>query len=49
MERGVFEIPMNLKRNHISFSHTDSDIDESLSVAEMALRATHDARARSEI
>lgn len=49
IERGVFEIPMNLKRNHVSFSHTDADIDATLAVAEKALRATHDARARREI
>ncbi len=49
IERGVFEMPMNLKRNHVSFSHTDGDIDESLVVAEEALRATYEARARKEV
>ncbi|MDH3688268.1 MAG: aspartate aminotransferase family protein [Gammaproteobacteria bacterium] len=45
MRRGVFEIPMNLKRNHISYSHTEQDVDWTLSVADEAMRATFDARA----
>jgi glutamate-1-semialdehyde 2,1-aminomutase len=49
MKHGVFEIPMNLKRNHLSFSHTDADVDVSLEVAEKALRATFDARAAKRI
>jgi glutamate-1-semialdehyde 2,1-aminomutase len=49
MARGVFEIPMNLKRNHLSFSHADGDVEYSLGAAEQALRATYDARARHAI
>jgi glutamate-1-semialdehyde 2,1-aminomutase len=45
MKRGVFEIPMNLKRNHLGYSHTDADVDLSLQAAQEALRATFDARA----
>ena len=30
---------MNLKRNHISFSHTEADIDRTLEAADVALRA----------
>ena len=45
MKRGVFEIPMNLKRNHLSYSHTEADVQQSLEAAEAALRATFDARA----
>jgi glutamate-1-semialdehyde 2,1-aminomutase len=45
MKRGVFEIPMNLKRNHLGFSHTEADVDLSLEAAEDALRAVFDARA----
>ncbi|HLX27211.1 MAG TPA: aspartate aminotransferase family protein [Casimicrobiaceae bacterium] len=44
-KRNVFEMPMNLKRNHISYSHTEPDIDVSLEAAEDALRATFAARA----
>ena len=49
MKRGVFEIPMNLKRNHLGYSHTDADVDFSLEAAEEALRATFNARAVREI
>lgn len=48
IKRGVFETPMNLKRNHISFSHTDADIDDCLAAAEEALHATFAARRRGE-
>lgn len=44
MKRGVFELPMNLKRNHISYSHTDADIDRTLQAAEESLRAALEAR-----
>lgn len=37
IEQGIFEMPMNLKRNHISFSHTEADIDETLAAAEVSL------------
>jgi glutamate-1-semialdehyde 2,1-aminomutase len=37
--RGVFELPINLKRNHVMFSHTDADVDLTLEAAEDALRA----------
>jgi len=43
MKRGVFEMPMNLKRNHISYSHTDLDIDRTLQAAEESLRAVLEA------
>lgn len=38
IERGVYELPVNLKRNHISLSHTEADIDYSLEMAAEALR-----------
>ena len=43
--RGVFELPVNLKRSHLSFSHTDADVDRTLEAAEDALRAALDVRA----
>jgi len=49
LKRGVFEIPMNLKRNHISYSHTEADVDVSLEAAEDALRETFAARAAKKI
>src|SRR5581483_3427807 len=39
VRRGVFEMPENIGRNHISYSHTEADIDFSLDVAREALAA----------
>jgi glutamate-1-semialdehyde 2,1-aminomutase len=49
MRRGVFEIPMNLKRNHLSYSHRDEDVEFSLAAAEESLQAVFDARASQRI
>lgn len=49
MQRGVFEIPMNLKRNHISYSHTEADIDFALNAAEGAFKAAFAARSAKAI
>jgi len=32
--KGIFKLPMNLKRNHISLAHTESDIDRTLQACE---------------
>jgi glutamate-1-semialdehyde 2,1-aminomutase len=37
LERGIFKIPTNLKRAHVSFSHTDADIDNTLQIMEDVL------------
>jgi glutamate-1-semialdehyde 2,1-aminomutase len=34
MNHGIFELPLNLKRNHISFAHTEADIDALLEATE---------------
>jgi glutamate-1-semialdehyde 2,1-aminomutase len=44
--RGVFEMPESLGRSHISAAHTEDDVDRSLEIAEAALSAALDARAR---
>ncbi len=44
--RGVFEVPENLGRSHLMYSHTDSDVDLTLEAAEHALRAALDSIAR---
>jgi glutamate-1-semialdehyde 2,1-aminomutase len=31
MKHGVFELPLNLKRSHVSYAHTDAHIDQLLS------------------
>lgn len=36
--QGIFKLPLNLKRNHISFSHTDHDVETTLSAAEDVLK-----------
>jgi glutamate-1-semialdehyde 2,1-aminomutase len=37
--QGVYELPVNLKRSHISLAHTETDIDRTLAAAEVSLRA----------
>jgi glutamate-1-semialdehyde 2,1-aminomutase len=39
IRRGIFEMPENVGRNCVSFSHTEADIDATLDIAEAALRA----------
>jgi glutamate-1-semialdehyde 2,1-aminomutase len=38
IERGIFEMPLNLKRACVSFSHTEADVDLALQAAEDVLR-----------
>ena len=38
IERGVYMLPVNLKRNHISLAHTDTDIDTTLEAADDVLK-----------
>jgi glutamate-1-semialdehyde 2,1-aminomutase len=38
IERGVFLIPLNLKRGHVGYSHTEEDIDRTLQIAEDVLK-----------
>lgn len=40
VRRGILEMPENIGRNHISYSHTDQDIDRALEVSREALQAT---------
>ena len=44
VKRGVFEMPENIGRNHISYSHTEDDIDFSLMAAQDALAEALDQR-----
>jgi glutamate-1-semialdehyde 2,1-aminomutase len=43
--RGVFELPMNLKRSHISYAHTEDDVAVLLETAEASIRTVLDRRA----
>jgi len=38
MEHGVFELPLNLKRSHFSYAHTDDHVDTLLGATEAAWR-----------
>lgn len=38
VERGIFKMPMNLKRNHLSLSHTKRHIDQTLQACEDVLK-----------
>ncbi len=38
LEAGIFELPLNLKRNHISYAHTDADCDHLVASTEAAVK-----------
>jgi glutamate-1-semialdehyde 2,1-aminomutase len=38
MADGIFELPLNLKRSHVSYAHTDADVDRLLEATRRALR-----------
>ena len=46
IKRGVLEMPENLGRSHVTYSHTEADVDLALEAAEAALRAALDLLAR---
>ncbi len=37
MQEGIFELPLNLKRSHFSYAHTDEDVDRLLEGTEAAV------------
>ncbi|HUG65879.1 MAG TPA: aspartate aminotransferase family protein [Gaiellaceae bacterium] len=39
MRQGIFELPLNLKRSHFSYAHTDADVDRLLEATETAVGA----------
>jgi glutamate-1-semialdehyde 2,1-aminomutase len=39
MRHGIFELPLNLKRSHFSYAHTDADVDRLLAATEAAVTA----------
>jgi glutamate-1-semialdehyde 2,1-aminomutase len=38
IERGIFKMPVNLKRNHVSYAHTDAHVDRTLEACEDVLK-----------
>ena len=45
MAHGIFELPLNLKRSHFSYAHSDDDVDRLLEATEAAVQAVLGARA----
>ena len=45
IDRGIFKMPTNFKRAHISYAHTEEDIDRTLQVAEDVLKEMARVRA----
>jgi glutamate-1-semialdehyde 2,1-aminomutase len=37
MKEGIFELPLNLKRSHFSYAHTDADVEHLLEATEVAV------------
>jgi glutamate-1-semialdehyde 2,1-aminomutase len=37
LRHGVFELPLNLKRSHASYAHTDADIDRLLESTQLSV------------
>jgi glutamate-1-semialdehyde 2,1-aminomutase len=44
MKHGIFELPLNLKRSHFSYAHSDEDVDRLLEATEAAVSAVLAAR-----
>jgi glutamate-1-semialdehyde 2,1-aminomutase len=42
IDRGIFKIPANLKRSHVSYSHTDAQVDKTLDICESVLKEMAD-------
>jgi glutamate-1-semialdehyde 2,1-aminomutase len=45
MKHGIFELPLNLKRSHFSYAHTDEDVARLLEATEAAVTTVLAARA----
>ena len=44
MQDGIFELPLNLKRSHFSYAHTEEDVDRLLVATEAAVSRVLDQR-----
>jgi glutamate-1-semialdehyde 2,1-aminomutase len=49
LDHGIFELPLNLKRSHVSYAHTDADVEALLDATRTAVRDTLNAGATPEI
>jgi len=46
IRRGIFKVPRNLKRSHVSYSHTDEHVDKTLQTVEDVLKEMASAPVR---
>jgi glutamate-1-semialdehyde 2,1-aminomutase len=44
VRRGIFQLPLNLKRNHVSYAHTDAHVDRLIALTGEAVRAALERR-----
>lgn len=44
MEHGIFELPLNLKRSHVSYAHTEADIDRLIEATRAAVQSVLEER-----
>jgi glutamate-1-semialdehyde 2,1-aminomutase len=44
MDAGIFELPLNLKRSHVSYAHEDRHVTELVEATEVAVRSVLDRR-----
>jgi glutamate-1-semialdehyde 2,1-aminomutase len=44
MDAGIFELPLNLKRSHVSYAHEDRHVSELVEATEVAVRSVLDRR-----
>ena len=44
MKEGIFELPLNLKRSHFSYAHTDADVERLLEATEVAVTRYMESR-----
>jgi glutamate-1-semialdehyde 2,1-aminomutase len=49
VDHGIFELPLNLKRSHVSYAHTDSDVDALLEATRTTVRDTMRAGAGADV
>lgn len=46
IDLGIFKLPLNLKRNHVSYSHSDAHVNKTLEACEDVLKAMFGSPAR---
>jgi glutamate-1-semialdehyde 2,1-aminomutase len=48
IDAGIFELPLNLKRSHVSYAHRQQHVDELIAATELAVCAVLDERAQQD-